>query len=290
MPRVLPVRPGGAARRAVVLSGTAVAWAVAAVMLGAGVAPSADAQPVGADVRVPLVVLGLALLAAPVLLLYLPSRRGVRRQVTAVLEASVLTAATPAPELPPFASWGGPAPMFKRLMVSSFGYLAIPLLLLVGWAVACAFFLGEGVAAVAFAVLALVPLAFVFVTLDVPRRVSAGVRAGLASGQVVPVRVENRIDQKMVVNDAFRSWFDAVLPDGQRLVLRTPMHFRWAGPSRGVLDAPDLVLVIGQAGHQGVLLASGRPEDPVWLLGPVPLVRAPRSVLRSFAERGTAPA
>jgi hypothetical protein len=279
--RTVPApRQGGSVRRAVVLALTVTTWVAAGFVLGAGVAPGSD-YPAGAGARTALVGLGLLLVAAPVALFYLPTRRSVRRQLAAVLE---VTADHPVPALPPFETWGGPQRMFKRLMVSSLSYLAIPLLLLSGWAVACAFFLQEGAAAVAFAALALIPLFFLVVTLRLPHRLARGVQGGLAAGQVVPVRVDSRVDQKMVMTDAFQSWFDAVLPDGQHVLLRTPMHFSWAGDARGVLEQPDLVLVMGAGGHQGLLLAPARPADAVWLLGPVPLVRAPRGIERSFAE------
>ena len=46
------------------------------------------------------------------------------------------------------------------------------------------------------------------------------------------------------------------------------------------------MLVIGQGGHQGALIVPDRPQDVVWLHGPVPQVRVPRDVVRAFTELG----
>lgn len=276
---------GGGLRRLVLSLVTVATWSFAGVLLGAGIAPGGD-EPLSASARVALVVAGLVVLALPVLLLYLPARRRSRRMVDAVLDAA---AAHPPPELPAFDTWAGPERMFRRLFVSSLSYLAIPLLLLVGWSVACAVFLDEGGAALVFAAMSLIPLLFLVVTVRMAHRMRSGVSAGLVAGQLVRVSVDSRIDQKMVINDAFQSWFDARLPDGQHVVVRTPLHFTWAAEARGVLDDPDLVLVIGRGGHQGVLLAPSRPEDAVWLLGPVPVVRAGRGVQRALSSPRATP-
>lgn len=272
-------RSGGGPRRFVLVIASLVVWAAGLVCFGAGLSPSPD-QPSDWTVSAALFGLSALLLALPIVAIMLPARRLVRRHVSVVLRVA---ADHPAPQLPPFESWAGPARMFRRLMVSSYSYTALPLLLLVGSAIAFGLFLGEPGAGVVFAVLALIPLFFTVVTMTLPGRLSDGVRAGLEAGQVVAVRVDSRLDQKMVVGGAFMSWFDAILPDGQHVTLRTPTHFTWAADERGVVDSPELVMVMGRAGHQGLLLLPSRPEDAVWLLGPVPLVRVPRSVQKAFA-------
>ena len=282
---VSPPLHGGAVRRLVLVVVTLASWTASLVFLGAVFSSSSD-EPTGWSLRAALLGLTGFFLALPFVVIVLPARRRVLRQLSAVLQVA---AAHPAPELPPFTTWAGPSRMFRRLMVSSYSYTAIPLLLLVGSAVAFGLFLGEPGAGGVFALLALIPLFFTVATVLLPRRLSAGVQAGWEAGQVVPVRIDSRIDQKLVVSDASMSWFDGVLPDGQHVLLRTPMHFSWAADARGVVDAPDLVLVMGRGGHQGLLLLPSRPEDAVWLLGPVPLVRAPRSVQRAFAARAAAP-
>jgi hypothetical protein len=270
-------------RRFVLLGVSVLTWAAALFCFGTGTSPGlGEPTETQTSIRVAFVVLGALLVVLPVLVLALPADRRVRRLLAAVL---VVAGAHPRPELPPFESWSGPERMFRRLQWSCYSYIAIPLLLLIGSAVAFGFFLSEPVAGLVFAGLALIPLLFAVATLTIPRRLRSGVRAGLEAGQVVALKVNSRIDRKMVLNDASMSWFDCILPDGQHVTVRTPLHFAWAADARGVVDAPDLVLVMGKSGHQGLLLVPGRPEDAVWLLGPVPLVRVPRSVQRAFAER-----
>ena len=280
---VLPPHAGGAFRRFVLVGLTVASWAGSLVFLGTVISPGPD-EPTDWTVRAAELGLAFLFLALPELVFVWPARRRIQRQLSAVL---AVAAEHPAPELPPFESWAGPSRMFRRLMVSSYSYTAIPLLLLVGSAIAFGLFLGEPGAGLVFGLLALIPMFFTAATIDLPRRLSQGVRNGLAAGQVVPLRVGGRIDQKMVMNDATMSWFDGVLPDGQHITLRTPRHFSWAGDARGAVDAPDLVLVMGRGAHQGLLLPPGRPEDAVWLLGPVPLVRVPRAVQRAFSEEPT---
>lgn len=276
-----PVRSGGGLRRLVVAVASLAVWSLALLFLGSTVSPDL-AQPTNDawTLRVPLLLVGLLLVAAPVLVVALPTQRRMRRMVAAVLGTSQ---GAPRPVLPAVATWGGPEKMFRRMRWTSYTWVSLPLLLLDGSAVAFGLFLGEPGAGLAFGVLGLIPLFFLVLTLTLPRRLWAGVEAGLAAGQVVPLRIDSRIDQKLVLNDAFQSWFDAVLPDGQRLVLRTPRHFTWCSDARGVVESPDLVMVIGKDGHHGVVLAPGRPDDAVWLLGPVPQVRVPSSVQRAFA-------
>lgn len=277
--RTVPApRPGGAVRRFVLLTLRVVSWAASLVFLSAAISPSID-QPTGAAPRLALVALSAVLLALPVVVLVLASRRRVERFLAAVLS---VTAGQPTRQLPPYDAWGGPRPMFRRLMVSSYSYTAIPLLLLAGSAVTFGMFLAEPGAGGAFAGLAVVPMSFVLVTYSLPTRLTDGVRAGLEAGQVVPVRIDTRVDQKVLLGDAFMSWFDAILPDGQHVVLRTPVHDSWAADARGVVESPDLLLVVGRDGHQGLLLLPSRPADAVWLLGPVPQTRVPRSVLKAF--------
>lgn len=278
--RTVPApRSGGGLRRFVLVVVSLVVWAAGLSCFGAGLSPSPD---VPSDWTVSAALFGLSavLLALPIVTIMLPARRLVRRHLTAVLQVA---ADHPAPQLPPFETWARPSRMFRRLMVSSYSYTALPLLLLIGSAIAFGLFLDEPGAGIVFAVLALIPLFFTVVTITLPSRVSRGVRAGLDAGQVVPIRIDSRINQTMSLGGAYMSWFDGVLPDGQHVVLRTPMHFTWSADARGVVDSPDLVMVMGRAGHQGLLLVPSRPEDAVWLLGPVPLVRVPRSVQKGFA-------
>ncbi len=272
------VRQGGSLRRCWVLLASIATWFGALLLLGTGISPGLG-EPTETEWgrRLLLVAAGVGVATLPVVVFALPAHRRARRCVAAVM------AGRPAvPEVPAFETWAGPAPMFQRLQLTSYTVLAPPLLLLVGSAV-YGFVLAEPVAGVVFAVLALIPLGFAVITWRLPLRLRANVAAGLALGQVTPVRVERRIDQRKTVGNSFHTWFDAVLPDGQHLTLRTPVHHVWAADARGVVDADDLVLVIGRDGHQGLLLSAGRPEDPVWLLGPVPLTRVPRRVQQDFA-------
>lgn len=281
--RIVPApRSGGPVRRFVLLGVSTVTWAAALFCFGTATSPGlGEPTETQTSVRASLLVLGVVLIVLPLLVLALPASRRVGRLVAAVLAVAAEHAP---PELPPFETWSGPERMFRRLQWSCYTYVAIPLLLLVGSAVAFGFVLGEPVAGGVFAGLALIPLFFAVATFTLPGRLEDGVRAGLEAGQVVALNVVSRLDRKMMFNDATMSWFDGVLPDGQHVTVRTPLHFAWAADARGVVDAPDLVLVMGRGGHQGVLVVPGRPEDAVWLLGPVPLTRVPRSVQRAFAE------
>ena len=271
-------RAGGALRRFLLTGSSVAVWAVAVLLLSAGFVPELDGDESELSIRITFLVLGVVVAALPVLLLWLPHRRLVTRLVAAVLSVE-----TPRPELPPVCEWAGPQRMFQRLRWTSYTVVLIPLLTLVVSAVSYGMFLDEDAAAIVSLVFCTVPLAFLAVTATTTRRIVAGVQAGLDAGQVVPVCVRRRIDQPRAINPAGQSWFEAILPDGQQALLRTPVHFTWTAEARGVLDAPDLVLVIGRGGHQGALLVPARPEDAVWLLGPVPQVRVPRDVLRAFA-------
>ena len=273
------MRPGGSGRRFLLLLASTVVWLTALVFLGSGISPGLG-EPTENDwvLRVLLIAAGIAISVLPVLVLTLPAQRRAAQLVEAVLRVS---AAQPTPQLPPFTSWGGPERIFQRLRLTCYTLLAPPLLLLAGSSVV-SFFLGEPVAGAVFAGLTLIPLLFLAATWTIPQRLRQGLRQGLAGGQVVALRVERRIDDKALLNGSYRSWFDAVLPGGQHVILRTPLHYPWAAEARGVVDAHDLVLVMGSGGHQGLLLSPARPEDAVWLLGPVPLTRAPRRVLEDF--------
>lgn len=278
------LRAGGSLRRFVLGALSVLTWAAALFFLAGALSPGlGEPNETDAVVRAAFVGLFLVLTALPVLL-SLPTRRQVRRWVDAVLAAAE---GAPRPVLPPFEQWAGPERVFRRLRVVSGTWVAIPLLLLVGSAVAFGLFLGEPVAGVVFAGLALVPGFFGWVTLTLPARLRRGVQDGLELGQVVPVTRAGQVDWKLVLNDSFLTWFALTLPDGQQLVVRTPLHFSWDAEARGVLDTPDLVLVIGRGGHQGLLLAPSRPQDAVWLLGPVPLVRVPRGIQRALASATT---
>jgi hypothetical protein len=272
------VRQGGALRRTLVTTASVVVWSTAVLLLSAGFVPELDGDESELSIRITFLVLGVAVAALPVLALWLPHRRLVTRLVEAVLAVEA-----PRPDVPPLRDWAGPQRMFQRLRWTSYSIVLVPLLTLVVAAVAYGMFLDEDAAAIVSLVFCAVPLGFLVVTASTTRRIVAGVQAGLDAGQVVPVTVRRRIDQPRALNPAYQSWFEAHLPDGQQVLLRTPVRFTWAADARGVLDAPDLVLVIGRGGHQGALLVPSRPHDAIWLLGPVPQVRAPRDVLEAFA-------
>lgn len=276
-----PVRSGGGLRLVALTVASLIVWSLALVFLGTSVSPDlAQSSGHAWSIKVALGLLGLLMAALPGLVVGVPAQRRARRMVAAVLASSQ---GAPCPALPPVRTWGGPEQMFRRLRWTCYTWVSLPLVLLEGSAVAFGLFLGEPGAGLAFAVLGLIPLFFLVVSITLPRRLRTCVEEGLAAGQVLALRIDSRIDQKLVLNDAFQSWFDAVLPDGQRLVLRTPRHFAWCSDARGVVESPDLVMVIGKDGHQGVLLVPGRPDDAVWLLGPVPQIRVPASVQRAFA-------
>lgn len=277
------VRHGGGFRRVVLTVLSVALWAVAVLLLSAGFVPELDGPESELSIRVTFLALGVVVAALPLLLVWLPQRRRVLRAVDAVLAVE-----TPRPVVPPVRDWEGPERMFQRLRWTSYTFVLIPLLTLLVAALAYGLFLDEDAAAIVALVFAVVPLTFFLITLTLPARLVSGVQAGLDAGQVVPVRVPHRLDRSLVVNPAYSSWFEAVLPDEQRLLLRTPLHFSWAGDARGTIDSPELVLVIGRGGHQGALLVPSRPADAVWLLGPVPQVRVPRSVVRAFAAQGRA--
>lgn len=278
------VRRGGALRRLLVLSACVVVWFLALVFLGAGISPGLG-EPTEREwgLRILLVAAGLAVAAVPVLAFLVPAQRRVRHQVE-VLLAGHRTHLV----LPPYDTWGGPERIFQRLQLTSYTVIATPLLLLLGSAVTFGFVLFEPVGALVFLGLAGIPFLFLLATWRLPARLRDSVGQGLASGQVVSLKVVRRVDRRTPLGDSFMTWFDAVLEDGQHLLLRTPTHHSWAADARGVADAEDLVLVIGKDGHQGLLLSPSRPADAVWLLGPVPLTRAPQRVLQDF-EAAPAP-
>lgn len=275
------VRHGGSTRRLVLAVGSALVWAVAAIMLATGLVPEIDGTETELSIRVTYLVLGVLVAALPLVIVYLPQRRLARRFVGAVLTASPQRV-----ELPPVTAWQGPQRMFQRMRWTAYSAVSVPLLCLLISSVLYGLVLDDDAALIVSLVFLVPPLAGLVVTATTSRRQLASVTAGLAAGQAVPVTVGRRVDQKLVINDAFRSWFEARLPDGQQVLLRTPLHFTWAGDARGVVDAPDLALVIGRGGHQGALVAASRPEDAVWLLGPVPQVRVPRSIVKAFAAPG----
>lgn len=272
------LRHGGTLRRIVVSAGSVLVWAVAAIMLATGLVPEIDGTETELSIRATYLVLGVLVAAAPLVAVYLPQRRLVGRFVAAVLAVPVER-----PEVPPVTAWQGPQRMFQRLRWTAYSAVSVPLLCLLISLVLYGIVLDDTAGFLVSLIFLAPPVAGLAVTATTTRRQLASVAAGLAAGQVVPVTVARRIDQKLVINEAFRSWFEARLPDGQQLLLRTPLHFTWATEARGVVDAPDLVLVLGRGGHQGALLVPSRPEDAVWLLGPVPQVRVPRSIIRAFA-------
>lgn len=275
------VRHGGTLRRCLLGAGSLAVWATSVLLLSAGFVPELDGDESDLNVRITFLVLGVLVATLPVLVVWLPHRRLVGRLIDAVLSVD-----TARPHVPPVRGWAGPQRMFQRLRWTSYTFVLIPLLTLVVSAVSYGVFLDEDAAAIVSLVFCAVPLAFLVITATLPGRLVAGVQAGLDAGQVVPVRVRRRIDQQMVLNSAYQSWFEAELASGGQVLLRTPVHFTWSAETRGVIDSPDLVLVIGRGGHQGALLVPSRPQDAVWLLGPVPQVRAPRDVLEAFAEPG----
>jgi hypothetical protein len=283
-PATLPAAlTGGGGRRVVVSAASAAVWLGALFCLGAGVDPGLEQSGgLGVSIRVMLIVAGLALAALPYVVFARPDQRRAERLLQAVLATSEGT-----PVLPPFAQWATPHAMFRKLRTVAFTTTAVPLAVLVGAAVTFGLFLDEPVAGVVFAALALVPGAFFWATLSLPRRLSRGVRAGFEAGQCVGVRIDSHITLRPSIDPSSLSWFDAVLPDGQHVVLRTPAHSSWRGTPRGVLDDPALVLVLGRGAHQGLLIAPDRPAEAVWLRGPVPMSRVPRFIQEGFAAEFT---
>jgi hypothetical protein len=277
-PTLPPAVTGSGVRRVVVLATSAAAWLGALLCLASGVDPGLE-QPEGYDVsmRVLLIVAGTALAALPYVAFARPEQRRAERMMTAMTAT-----ADDRPALPPFAQWATPNAMFRKLRTVAFTITAIPLVVLVGAAVTFGLFLAEPVAGVVFAALALVPLAFFWATVTLPARLRRGVQAGFEAGQYVRIRIDSHITLRPAIAPSSLSWFDAVLPDGQHVVLRTPGHTSWRGTPRGVLDDPDLVLVMGRGAHQGLLIAPSRPAEAVWLRGPVPMARVPRSLQRGF--------
>ncbi|MCU1595509.1 MAG: hypothetical protein JWO12_2901 [Frankiales bacterium] len=280
--RLPAVRRGGPLRRFLVLATSVGIWFIALVFLGSGISPGLG-EPTEREwgLRILLLAAGLAVSAVPLLVFLLPAQARARHQVEALLAGHRASLTLPA-----YDAWGGPEHIFQLLQLTSYTVLAPPLLLLLGSAATFGAFLGEPVGAAVFVGLAAIPFFFLVATWRLPQRLRSSVGEGLASGQVVPVKVVSRLDQKTLLSSAFMTWFDAELSDGQHLVLRTPVHHPWATDARGVVEADDLVLVIGKDGHQGLLLSPSRPEDAVWLLGPVPLTRAPSRVLRDLARDG----
>src|SRR3954447_12406008 len=192
-------------------------WAVAVLLLSAGFVPELDGDESELSIRITFLVLGVLVAALPLLLVWLPQRRLVLRAVDAVV--GVVAVGVPRPVVPPVGEWAGPRRMFQRLRWTSYTFVLIPLLTLVVSAVAYGLFLDEDAAAIVSLVFCLVPLAFLVVTATLPGRLVRGVQAGADAGQVVPVRVPHRLDQALVLNAAYQSWFEALLPDGQRLLL-----------------------------------------------------------------------
>lgn len=258
---------------------SAAVWIGALICLEAGVDPGLrQPQGVGISIRLALIAAGMVLAAVPYVAFAWPEQRRAQRLMQAVLATATVT-----PVLPPFEQWGAPNSMFRKLRTVAFTTTVIPLVVLIGAAVTFGLFLAEPVAGLVFLALAAVPGAFFWATLTLPSRLRRGVRAGFEAGQCVGVRIDSHITLRPSIDPSSLSWFDAVLPDGQHLVLRTPAHSSWRGTPRGVLDDPHLVLVIGRGAHQGLLIAPSRPAEPVWLRGPVPMARVPRSIQCGFA-------
>lgn len=271
------VRHGSSLRRLVLSAALTVVWVAAVLLLSAGFAPQLDGSETELSIRITFLILGVLVAALPVVVVWLPHRRLVTQLVQAVLAVE-----TPRPPVPPVSAWVGPQQVFQRLRWTAYTLVLIPLLTLLFSAASFWMYLDEDAAATVALVFSAVPLAFLLVTMMTPRRIVRGVQAGIDAGQVIPVRVPRRADRIPLLGSAEQSWFEARLPDGQSVVLRTPARF--AAEARGVLDAADLVLVVGRGGHQGALIAPSRPQDAVWLLGPVPQVRVPQDVLRAFEE------
>lgn len=255
--------------------GCTAVWASAVLLLSAGFVPQLDGNETELGIRVTFLAGGLVVAVLPVLALWLPNRRRVGQLLAAVLPPVGET-----PEVPAVVRWARPDRAFQRLRSSCYVLALIPLLTLLIIGLGCTLWLDEDASGSVALGFCLVPLAGLVATATLSTRVVSGVQAGLDRGQVLPVRVPSRVDL------GSRSWLQAFLPDGRELLLRTPSLPARAPEARGVLDAPGLVLVVGAGGHQGALLVPARPQDVVWLQGPVPQVRAPRDVVRAFAELG----
>lgn len=281
-PTTLPaLRFGGGLRRAVLSVCSVAVWAASLFFLAAGISPGlGEPDDVQTSFRIAFLVVGAALAGLPVLLLVLPAQRQQRRLMHAVLAG---TATAVIPPLPPFGQWSSPDRMFSRLRVRAYTASVPVLLVMIGSLITFGFVLDEPVAAVVFGVLGLIPAGFVWVAVTLPARLQQGVQAGLAADQCLPVKIDSHITLRPTPTQSSLSWFDAILPDGQHLVLRTPCHYAGRGAPRGVLEAADLVLVIGRGAHQGLLISASRPQDVIWLRGPVPMFRVPRDIQKAFA-------
>lgn len=279
LPALPAPRTGGAVRRGVLAAaaGTAV---VAAAFVTAPAFDSVDpyGRPVTPVSRAGFLAVGGLLLALPYLLVVLPGRRAARRAADAVLARPRATS------LPPAGSWGGPGPIFRRLVVGASTYAVCGLALLGGAALLCLLVLGEPVAAALAAGLALLPAAGLAASLSVPGRVGRAGRRAAADGRAVPVRVVDRFDQALVGSGSSRSWYVLELVDGARAVVTTPVRYSWRVEPVEGLEA-DTCLVVSEGGRHGVLVPRSRPHTAVWLLGPVPSTRLPRSVQRAIADR-----
>lgn len=273
-PTQLPaLRHGGGLRRALVLGACVALWVVSATLLSAGFVPQLDGDETELSIRVTFLLLGVALALLPVVAVWLPHRRLVTRLLEAVLATN-----PPRQDVPPVETWASPVPAFQRLRSTAYVLALIPLLSLLITFVGSWTYLDEDAAAIVALVFSVVPLIGLVVTLTLPKRVVANVRAGADAGQVLPVRVPGRVDLGAM------TWFEACLPGGQRLLLRTPARSSGLAEPRGVVESPDVLLLLGAGGHHGALLVPARPEDVIWLQGPVPQPRVPRDVLRAFAE------
>ena len=268
-------RPGGVLRRCVLLTVTALSWVLALMVLDAVISPAVDA-PTDVAHGVSLGLLAATLVAAPVLALALPALRSARSARRALLESSVRDQVRALETLP------APGVMLRRLVLSGYSFAALPLLLCIAAALVFGIALGEPAAGLTFALLALVPALVALGASLIPRLFAGDTRAGLKEGQVLSVRVRSRVDEKRRFGESYRSWLHLAGPGGQRILVRTPMHFAWAPDVRQAMHASTLDLVIGQRGLSGLLLIDGQPEHAIWLLGPVPLVRAPRWVLKEL--------
>ncbi|MCU1602139.1 MAG: hypothetical protein JWO22_2848 [Frankiales bacterium] len=273
-PTKLPaLKHGGGLRRIVVLAGCATVWGAAVLLLSAGFVPQLAGDETELGIRVTFLLGGLLVAVLPVLALWLPHRRQVARLLDGVLATDLAQ-----PQVPPVAAWAHPEVAFQRLRSTAFVLSITPLLTLLILGLGSSMYLDEDASGTVALAFCLVPLAGLVATLTLPTRVLTGVQTGIDRGQVLAVRVPSRVDLGTM------AWLQAFLPDGRELVLRTPSLSPRAPEPRGVVDSPDVVLVVGAGGHQGALLVPARPEEVVWLHGPVPQVRVPRDVIRAFEE------
>lgn len=271
-PPVLPrARQGGGLRRAVVvvLSVVLVLAGVLAAVAGLQ-GTDGSGEPIGMPAQLTLLAAGALLMSLPVVLVVVPGQARARRASTALL------ARPRTDQLPPFGLWGGPGPAYSRMVAGTATYAGASFVLLFAGSLACLLALDEPVAAALAAGLSLLPLAGLIMVVTLKWRVGRAVERAARAGRAVPVTVVQRQEQRLALNATSRSWYCLELADGGRTAVGTPLRFSWSVEPPGALE-DQVSLVVSARGRHGVLVSRARPQDAVWLLGPVPATRLPRT-------------